>query len=187
MPLIPDSGFGIAYMLACFGVAGFAYTRNNLHARIVSLIFMAHWFSLRAINAIDHDNAALWVVHDVATILALGLYGKRTRSRLAFACGAVFFVVMLFDQWWLLFDGGFNANAAVAEAAGYLCFLMIAGSAIGKSGMGSSSWLGSGGGFVRWEPIDKMGRSISVGRSSVPQHSMAASQNSTEENRGAQE
>lgn len=185
MPFIPDSGFGIAYMLACFGVAGLAYTRNNLHARIVSLIFIAHWFSLRAINVINHDNAALWVVHDAATILALGFYGKRTRSRLAFACGTVFFVVMLFDQWWLLFDGGFDANAAVAEAAGYLCFLMIAGAALGKSGMGNSGWFGSRGGHLRWEPIDKMGRSISVRRSAAHQHGLAANQDTRKEDCGA--
>ncbi len=135
--MIPATEFGIAYMVACLLVAGFSLLRNNTHARIASIVFVLHWVAMRAITVIDKENAALWVAHDAAVIAALGAYGWHKSSRLAFACAAVFFVVMLFDQWWLIFGGSFDANAAVAETGGYLCFLMIAGAAIGHSDSGA--------------------------------------------------
>ena len=147
MPFIPNTDYGVAYMAACLVAVGISFLRHNLHARIVSLVFLAHWVSLRLIAMIDHNNnAALWIAHDAATIAVLGFIGWRRRSRLSFACAAVFFAVMLFDQYWWLFESAFEANAAVAEAGGYLCFVMIAGAAIGTSSGGywsrGSRWLG---------------------------------------------
>ena len=135
--MLPTTEYGIAYAVICLLVAGLSLWRSNLHARIVSLIFALHWVAMRALTVIDKESAALWVAHDAAVIAALGAYGWQKSSRLAFACASVFFVVMLFDQHWLIFGGDFDANAAVAEMGGYLCFLMIAGAAIGNSDSGA--------------------------------------------------
>ena len=182
MPFIPDSTFGIIYAAACFGVAAVSFLRNNTHARIVSLIMLAHWFSLRGVNVINPDNPALWVAHDTATVVTLLTYGKLKGSRLSLACAAVFFVVLLFDQaWWLLNVGGFEANAAVAECAGYLVFLMIAGASLGSSG----SDIGSG--FIRRAPASAFveGRSTISRRSALHGQAMAANQNHQEKDCGA--
>ena len=182
MPFIPDSTFGIAYALACLLTVGITTLRNNTHARIVSLIMLAHWFSLRGVNVINPDNPALWVAHDTATVIALLTYGKLKGSRLSLACAAVFFVVLLFDQaWWLLNIGGFEANAAVAECAGYLVFLMIAGASLGSSG----GDIGSG--VIRRflaSAFVEGGRSIS-GRAALSGQALASTQNHQEKGRGA--
>ncbi len=181
MPFIPDSTFGTAYALACLLTVGFTTLRNNTHARIVSLIMLAHWFSMRSVNVINPDNPALWVAHDTATVIALLTYGKLKGSRLSLACAAVFFVVMLFDQaWWLLKVGGFEANAAVAELAGYLVFVMIAGASIGSSG--NDIKRGSSGRAPVFAFLESRG-AIS-GRASMPAHRMATHQNHQKENRG---
>ena len=179
--MLPTTEYGIAYAVICLLVAGLSLWRSNLHARIVSLIFVLHWVAMRALTVIDKECAALWVAHDAAVIAALGAYGWQKSSRLAFACASVFFVVMLFDQWWLIFGGSFDANAAVAETGGYLCFLMIAGAAIGTSN--------SGGGVrdfrrVLWVPSLEGGRTISR-HASLSGNNLASSQNSQEKGRGA--
>jgi hypothetical protein len=179
MPFIPDSGWGVFYALSCFGVAAFSFTRQSLHARIVSLLFIAHWLGIRSIDITDHNNAALWVFHDAATVLVLSIYGWRTQSKLAFACAAVFFVVMLFDQYWLLFDSSFTANAAVAEAGGYLVFAMIAGAAIGHSNNGSGYSRHHHGSYS----VENR-RSISR-HASVLGDGLASTQNHQEKGRGA--
>lgn len=197
MPFIPDTLFGITYALFCFGTAGFVFRRNNPHARIVSLIFAAHWVVMRLIDVIDKDNPWLWVPHSMATVIVLALYGKRSQSQLAFACSILMAVCMAFDQFWLVqhvtgirFDtlnGGFEQNGAVAELIGYLCFVMIAGSAIGHSGMGSSVDLRGGMGRLRPVPARKsfqMGRAI-FSRSRMPGDGLAGLQNQEKENGGA--
>ena len=196
MPFIPDTIYGITYALFCFGAAGFALQRNNRHARIVSLIFVAHWVVMRGIDVIDKDNPWLWVPHSMATVIALGLYGKRSQSQLSFACAILMAVCMAFDQFWLVqhvtgtqFDtlnGGFEQNGAVAELIGYLCFVMIAGAAIGHSGMGSSGVFRGGMGRLRHVPAREslqMGRSI-FSRPGVHGKRMASLQNQKKENSG---
>jgi hypothetical protein len=142
---------------------------------------LAHWFSMRGVNVINPDNPALWVAHDTATVVALLTYGKLKGSRLSLACAAVFFVVLLFDQaWWLLKVGGFEANAAVAEFAGYLVFVMIAGAGFGDIGGFSR---GSTAGPVRALAFLEGRRTIS-GRSVLPANSLATHQNNNQKGRG---
>ena len=197
MPFIPDSVFGIIYALLCFGTAGLSFTRMNVHARIVSLVFIIHWVAMRAIDVTDHANPWLWVPHSMAAVIALGLYGKHTQSQLAFACAILMAVCMTFDQFWLVqhvtgvrFDtlnGGFEQNAAVAEVIGYLCFAMIAGSAIGHSGMGSSTTIRGGMDRSRHLPARQgvqVGRAI-FSRSGMPGDGMARHQDQEKENGGA--
>lgn len=182
MTFIPDSGWGVAYMLACFGAAAISFASRNANAKNVAAVFLLHWFTMRLIDFAWYDYAALWVAHDAAIILALCAYGWLKHSRLAFSCAAVFFVVMLFDQYWWLFDSTFNANAAVAEAGGYLCFIMITGAAIGTFGTGRHST-----GFRFDDAVYSL-----EGRRSISRHAemsgryVASNQNHQTENRGAQ-
>jgi hypothetical protein len=172
MPFIPDSTFGIIYAAACFGVAAVSLLRNNTHARIVSLIMLAHWFSMRTISSTAPENAGLWVLHDAATVAALLACGYVKSSRLAMACAAMFFVVLLFDQLWWLSIGGFEANAAVAEAAGYLAFIMIAGASLGSSG----GDIGSGSAGRVSVPAFLESRSAISRRAAMPANRMASNQ-----------
>ncbi len=198
MPFIPDTTFGIIYALLCFGTAGLSFLRNSTHAKIVSLIFVAHWLFMRAIDVVDHGNPWLWVPHSMAAVVALGLYGKHSQSQLAFACSLLMAVCMVFDQFWLVqhvtgirFDslnGGFEQNGAVAEVIGYLCFVMIAGSAIGHSGMDSSACLWGGMGRLRPVPArqgSKMGRAI-FSRAGMHASRVASLQDQEKENGRAQ-
>jgi hypothetical protein len=181
IPFIPDTTFGIIYAAACFGVAAVSFLRSNPHARIVSLIFIAHWFSMRTISSTAPENAGLWVLHDTVTVFALLVYGRAGPSRLSLACAALFFVVLFFDQLWWLSIGGFEANAAVAEAAGYLAFMMIAGASLGSSGGHSR---GSG---VR--PVHALafleGRGAISGRAALSGQALARNQNTQKKGRGA--
>jgi hypothetical protein len=180
MPFFPDSLFGVIYAAACFGVAAVSFLRNDTHARIVSLIFIAHWFSMRMISSTAPDSAGLWVLHDAVTVFALLFYGRSFSSRLSMACASLFFVVLLFDQAWWLSIGGFEANAAVAEAAGYLAFIMIAGASLGSSGgniRGYSSGRGYGLSVLE-------SRSAISGRPSMSASSMATNQNHQKKDRG---
>jgi signal transduction histidine kinase len=182
MPFIPDSTFGIFYALLCFGVAGLSFLRNNTHARIVSLVFIAHWFSMRTISVNWPDSAFAWMAHDAATVAALIACGWLRKSVLAFACAALFFVVMLFDQaWWLFSIGSFDANAAVAEAAGYLAFLLIAGASLGSDG--ANYWSSDSGRGLAFLGLE--GRRTISGRSTLSGQALASTQNTQEKGRGA--
>lgn len=121
MPFIPDSIFGISYMVAVFITATVAlYKRKNL---ALAAVLVAHFITLRLIVAINHESAFLWCIHDVFLIAAASL----TRTKHGFAVSACFIPVLLLDQFWLVFGSQFEANSAVAEACGYLAMFIIAG------------------------------------------------------------
>jgi len=172
MPFIPDTLYGAAYAMVgawAFGTAFASMRPGNLAVAIVMLV---HWVTMRGLDVYGHNNPGLWVLHDVATVICLAVLGWTIHSRLAFACAAVFFAVMLFDQWWWLFSGSFDANSAVAEAGGYLVFAMITGASIGISGTGY------GGGAYRFGAADGSfeSRGAISGRSTLSRNAMAKSQ-----------
>jgi len=133
MPFIPDTAWGLAYLagLCLAGLAAWAWPSRE--ARRVALVMGLHWLAMRAIDVTAPDSPLAWVCHDMALILWLAIWG---RSRLAYAVAALFLPVTLLDQVWLVWGSTFEANAAAAEAAGYLAFLMIMGAAYGGTGTG---------------------------------------------------
>jgi hypothetical protein len=136
MPFIPDNIYGIAYASFSAIAILLSITSKSHKLMMVAFAMAIHWLTMRGLCVIDHDNPVLWVLHDAATVAFLAAIGWAVKSRLSLACATVFFFVMLFDQYWWLFSGSFNANAAVAEAGGYLVFAMMIGASIGISNTG---------------------------------------------------
>lgn len=126
MPFIPATGWGLAYLAGLCLMGLVVAQRPHPEARRVALILAVHWVTLRMVNVIDHDNPLAWVMHDAGLVLALVAFG---RCRLAYAVAAVFVPVMILDQVWLFWGSSFAANAAVAEAAGYISMIMTMGTA----------------------------------------------------------
>jgi hypothetical protein len=121
MPFIPDSVFGVCYMVAVLITASIAlYRQKNL---ALAAVLVAHFATLRSIATINHESAALWCLHDVFLIAAASL----TKTKHGFAVAACFIPVLLIDQIWLFWGSTFEANSAVAETCGYLAMIIIAG------------------------------------------------------------
>lgn len=133
MPFFPDSAWGLAYLAGLLLSVVATWAWPSPEGRRVALLMVLHWMTLRAIDVTAPQSPLAWVCHDMALILLLALWG---RCRLAYAVAAVFLPVTLLDQVWLVWGSTFEANAAAAEAAGYLAFIMMMGAAYGGTGTG---------------------------------------------------
>ena len=131
MPFFPDSAWGLAYLAGLLLSVVATWAWPSPEGRRVALLMVLHWMTLRAIDATAPQSPLTWVCHDMALILLLALWG---RCRLAYAIAAVFLPVTLLDQVWLVWGASSEANAAAAEAAGYLAFIMMMGAAYGGTG-----------------------------------------------------
>jgi len=181
MPFIPDTTYGIAYAIFSAIAISLSIMSKSHKLVVVAFAMTVHWVTMRGLCMIDYDNPALWVLHDAFTVALLAAIGWAIKSRLSLASATVFFFVMLFDQYWWLFSGSFNANAAVAEAGGYLVFAMMIGASIGISNTGY------GGVDYRYgvnRSSIEGGRSIS-GRPVLPRSGMAKNQTIAPESRRA--
>jgi hypothetical protein len=181
MPFIPDTTYGVAYAIVAALAISLCIMSKSHKTIMVALVMAAHWITMRGLCVWDYNNPALWVLHDALTVAALAAVGWAVQSRLSLACASVFFAVMLFDQYWWLFSGSFNANAAVAEAGGYLVFAMMIGASIGISSTGY------GGGVYRHN-VDRgsiEGGGAISGRSALSRNGMAKNQTIAPENRRA--
>jgi hypothetical protein len=126
MPFFPDSIYGLAYLAALLISGAITMAGSNKQARNILVVLCLHWLTTRLIVVYDHENFHLWLVQDFAMFTALLLCRG---GRQALACAFLFLIVVLFDTWSLAFSGSFEGAAAVAETAGYISMLIMAGGA----------------------------------------------------------
>lgn len=131
MPFIPDTVYGIAYVLVLIAAGAITLLGQNTDARRILWVLIAHWLTTRAIDVYDHTNFLLWIAQDCAVFLAMLFYCRGIAGR---ACAALFFIVLSFDNYSYLTSGTFEGAAAVAETVGYLAMIIMAGGAYGNRG-----------------------------------------------------
>jgi hypothetical protein len=131
MPFFPDSIYGLVYLGALIFFGAITWFGPNKSARRLLLILTIHWLTTRTIDFIDHTNFLLWIVQDIAMIVALLIFCKGMAGR---AIAGLFFIVLTFDNYSLVTGGTFEGAAAVAEFIGYISMVIMAGAGHGNSG-----------------------------------------------------
>jgi hypothetical protein len=138
MPHWPLTEWGIIYCaaLAFFGVVTWLGPRKR--ARIILAILNAHAVSWAAIMAYDPGNFFLWLGQDAAIIAALLLL---CRSPVGVLCSLAYWAVLVQDGLFLhnnldatLSKLPVDKSSILAEVAGYIAMLAMAGAAHGMGG-----------------------------------------------------
>lgn len=122
MPFVPDSGFGLAYLMA---LCTASYLARKGSWQIIAIMWL-HWGSMRTIDVIDRDNLFLWMVQDVAMIVA---FLSLAKSRVWYGMACAFFMGLVCDQISMIAGAVFEAQAAMGEFIGYLAMVTMVGGA----------------------------------------------------------
>jgi hypothetical protein len=174
MPFIPNTVFGIAYLLALIVAGAITLHGECTEQRRVLWVLVGNFIITRAIVSLWPSQAVLWLANDYVTSIALALYG---RTQAAKACAVLFSIIAQFDLAMIMGWANFSAVAAMSDLLGYLVLIIMTGAAHDMGGhihCGNSRFLPS---F-----LDVVLRRKGFGRSAYVKPSMEKTDNLVKEN-----
>jgi hypothetical protein len=158
MTFIPNTFFGISYLLALIVAGAITFYGERTEQRRILWLLVCNFIITRAIVSLWPSQDWLWLANDYATSIALVLYG---RTRAAKACAILFSIIAQFDLAMIVGWANFPAVAAISDFLGYLILLIMTGAAHDMGGHKLYSAISPSRRFFNWICVLDARRSIS--------------------------